>query len=221
MKKKNIKIVILGKSLKFKKIISSIFLQSDIKVFSWRSIKELKLDEKVIEKKIDLILVCGYDFLSHWYSFKNYYNANIFFPLKLISFLSTSKTLILYIDTTYKIKKNSQIKKRYTFSRYEYAKKELGYKLFKKYHNLRILNIPIIINDKNKVEIFGNKFMTTLFNFLLYFNLINSVTISKLKKMIRESISKKIQPHPFKMKPLGLSIPRSLLLDRLLRFIYD
>jgi len=84
--------------------------------------------------------------------------------------LSTSKTLILYIDTTYKIKKNSQIKKRYTFSRYEYAKKELGYKLFKKYYNLRILNIPIIINDKNKVEIFGNKFMTTLFNFLLYFN---------------------------------------------------
>ena len=76
MKKKNIKIVILGKSLKFKKIISSIFLQPDIKVFSWRSIKELKLDEKVIEKKVDLILVCGYDFLSHWYSFKNYYNAH-------------------------------------------------------------------------------------------------------------------------------------------------
>ena len=63
--------------------------------------------------------------------------------------------------------------------------------------------------------------MTTLFNFLLYFNLINSVRISKLKKMICESISKKIQPRPFKMKPLGLSIPRSLLLDRLLRFIYD
>ena len=61
MKKKNIKIVILGKSLKFKKIVSSIFLQSDIKVFSWRSIKELKFDEKVIEKKVDLILVCGYE----------------------------------------------------------------------------------------------------------------------------------------------------------------
>ena len=46
MKKKNKKIVILGKSLKFKKIISSIFPQSDIKVFPWRSIKKLKLDEK-------------------------------------------------------------------------------------------------------------------------------------------------------------------------------
>ena len=135
--------------------------------------------------------------------------------------MSTSKTLILYIDTICKIKKNSQIKKRYTFSRYKFAKKELGYKLFKKYHNLRIINVPIIINNKNKVEIFGNKFMTTLLNFLLYLNLINSVTISKLKKMIRDSISKKIQSEPFKMKPLGLSIPRSLFLDRLLRFIYD
>ena len=121
----------------------------------------------------------------------------------------------------YKIKNNSQIKKRYTLSRYEYAKKELGYKLFKKYCNLKTLNVPIIKNNKNKVEIFGNKFMTTLFNFLLFLNFINSVTISKLKKMIRDSINEKIQFIPFKMKPLGLSIPRSLLIDRLLRFIYD
>ena len=63
--------------------------------------------------------------------------------------------------------------------------------------------------------------MTTLFNFLLFLNFINSVTISKLKKMIRDSINEKIQFIPFKMKPLGLSIPRSLLIDRLLRFIYD
>ena len=114
MKKKNKKIVILGKSLKFKRIISSIFPQSDIKVFPWRSIKELKLDEKVIEKKVDLILVCGYDFLSHWYSFKKYYDVNISFPLKLIAFLSTSKTLILYIDTSSKIKNSLKIQKNYT-----------------------------------------------------------------------------------------------------------
>ena len=190
MKKKKY-IVILGKSLKFKKIISSIFPQSNIKVFSWRSIKKFKLDKNVIEKKADLILVCGYDFLSHWYSFKKYYEINISFPLKLIAFLSTNKTLILYIDTTYKIKKNSQTKKKYTLSRYEYAKKELGYKLFKKYHNLKTLNVPIIKNNKDKAQIFGNKFMTTSFNFLLFFNLINSVTISKLKIMIRDSIKKK------------------------------
>ena len=63
--------------------------------------------------------------------------------------------------------------------------------------------------------------MITSFNFLLYLNLINSVTISKLKKMIHDSINSKIKTSPFKMKPLGLSIPRSLFLDRLLRFIYD
>ena len=219
MKKKNI--VILGNSLKFKKIILSIFPQSDIKVFSWRSIKKLKLDEKIIKKKVDLILVCGYDFLSHRYSFKKYYNVNISFPLKLIEFLSTSKTLILYIDTIHKIKKNPQIKKKYTFSRYEYAKKELGYKLFKKYHNFKSINVPIIKNNKNKAEIFGSKFMNTMFNFLLFFNLINSVTISKLKIMIRNSIKEKIYLNPLRIKPLCLSIPRSLLIDRILRFIYD
>ena len=219
MKKKNI--VILGKSLKFNKIISSIFPKSNIKVFSWRSIIKLKLDQKIVKKKVDLILVCGYDFSSHWYPFKKYYDINITSPLKLINFLSTNKTLILYIDTIYKIKKISQIKKKYTLSRYEYAKKELGYKLFKKYYNLKILNVPIIKNNKNKVEIFGSRFMITLFNFLLFLDLVNSVTTSELKKMIRSSINEKIQISPFKIKPLGLSIPRSLLIDRLLRFIYD
>ncbi len=221
MKKKNKKIVILGKSTKFKKIVSSIFYQSEIKVISWRSIKKLKLDDNISEKKVDLILVCGYDFLSHWYSFKRFYAANISFPLKLIEYMSSSKTLILYIDTTQKIKKNSKIKKRYTFSRYEYAKKELAYKLFRKFKNLRILHTPVIKNNKNKVDIFGNKFMTNLFNILLYLNLVNSVKISTLKKMVNESISKKIKPNPLKIKPLVLSIPRSLFIDRLLRFIYD
>ena len=221
MKKKNKKIVILGKSLKFKKIILSIFPQSNIIVFSWRSIKNLKLDKKIFKKKVDLILVCGYDFLSHWYSFKKYYATNISIPLKLIELLSTTKTLILYIDTTSKIKKSCKNNKRYTFSRYEYAKKELGYKLFKKYHNLRIVNVPVITNNRNKVEIFGNKFINFFFNVLLYLNLINSIKISKLKKMIRDSINEKIKPNPFKMKSSGLSIPRSLFLDRLLRFIYD
>ncbi|WP_023648999.1 hypothetical protein [Candidatus Pelagibacter ubique] len=221
MKKKNKKIVIIGKSTKFKKIISSIFYQSDIKVFSWRSIKKLKLDKNIIEKKVDLILVCGYDFLSHWYSFRRYYNVNVILPLKLIDSISTNKTIILYIDTIYKVKKNSKIKKRYTFSRYEYAKKELAYKLFKKFNNLKILNIPVIKNNKNKVDIFGNKFMIILFNILLYLDLVNSVKISKLKKMVNDSINTKTKINPFKIKPLGLSIPRSLFLDRLLRFIYD
>ena len=221
MKKKFKRIAILGKSSKFKKIALSLFNPTYLNVYSWRSIEKVKLGKSIIKKKADLILVCGYDFLSHRYPIKQYYSVNVVFPLKLIKELSTNKTLILYIDTTHKIKKNLKIKKRYTFSRYEYAKKELGYMLFKNYNNLRILNVPIIKNNKNKVEIFGNKFMTILLNVLLYLNLINSVKISKLKKMMSDSINAKIKISPFKMKPLGLSIPRSLFIDRLLRFIYD
>jgi len=109
--------------------------------------------------------------------------------------LSTSKTLILYIDTTYKIKKNSQIKKRYTFSRYEYAKKELGYKLFKKYHNLRILNIPIIINDKlllkngEFIEKNNSKLCDNFGQSIHYCNLrINKIPINQIMKKIHPNI---------------------------------
>ena len=220
--KKNFKnITIIGKSSKFIKIISSLFYKSYIQEYPWRSIVNLKLTNEMIKKKPDLIFICGYDYQSHWYSYKKYYYSNITAPFKLVEFLKKKTTLIIYIDTTNKIKKQIQIDKKYTFSRYEFAKKELGYKLFKKYDNLRILNVPLIKDSKNKVKIFGSNFMSTLFNILLSLNLINSIKISQLKKLIFISIKNKKKIKPIKLKSFGLSIPRSLFLDRLLRFIHD
>ena len=43
---------------------------------------------------------------------EKYYDVNISFPLKLIASLSTSKTLILYIDTSSKIKTPSGRERR-------------------------------------------------------------------------------------------------------------
>tara|TARA_B110000037_G_C17046695_1_gene475990 strand:- start:266 stop:931 length:666 start_codon:yes stop_codon:yes gene_type:complete len=221
MKKKIKNITIIGKSPKFIKIIYSLFSKSYIQKYSWRSINNLKLNDKLIKNKPDLILICGYDYQSYWYSYKRYYYNNITAPLNLVKFLKKKNSLIVYIDTANKLKNQQHTLKRSTFSRYEYAKKELAYSLYKNFTNLRIISVPIIKNNKNKAEIFGSVITQTFFNILIHLNLINSIKITKLKKLINNTNLVKKNYKPTKLKPLNLKIPRSLMIDRILRFIYD
>tara|TARA_Y100000591_G_C21816093_1_gene690805 strand:+ start:792 stop:1457 length:666 start_codon:yes stop_codon:yes gene_type:complete len=220
MEKKFKNIAIIGKSPKFIKIIYSLFSKSCIQKYSWRSITSLKLNDKLIKNKPDLIFICGYDYQSYWYSFKRYYDYNISAPLRLVKFLKKKNTLIIYIDTANKVKSQRHILKRSTFSRYEYAKKELGYNLYKNFDNLKILSVPIIKDNKNKAEIYGNIITKKLFNFLIYINLVNSINTTKLKRLIKNINLVKKNYKPVKLKPLNLKIPRSLMIDRILRFIH-
>ena len=221
MKKKFKNITIIGKSPKFIKIIYSLFSKSYIQKYSWRSINSLRLNDKLIKNKPDLILICGYDYQSYWYSYKRYYYNNITAPLRLVKFLKKKNTLIIYIDTANKLKNQHHTLKRSTFSRYEYAKKELAYNLYKNFANLRILSVPIIKNSKNKAEIYGNIITKTIFNILIHLNLIISINITKLKKLMKNIDLVKKNYKPIKLKPLNLKIPRSLIIDRILRFIHD
>jgi len=81
--------------------------------------------------------------------------------------------------------------------------------------------VPIIKDNKNKAEIYGNFITKTLFNILIHINLVNSINITKLKKLIKNINLVKKNYKPTKLKPLNLKIPRSLMIDRILRFIHD
>ena len=81
--------------------------------------------------------------------------------------------------------------------------------------------MPIIKNNKNKAEIYGNFITKTLFNILIHINLVNSIKITKLKRLIKNINLLKNNYKPIKLKPLNLKIPRSLMIDRILRFIHD
>ena len=60
-------------------------------------------------------------------------------------------------NTANNISSKNVSKNLITFSRYEFAKKELAFKLFNFSQTLLILDIPVIKNHKNKPLIFGDK----------------------------------------------------------------
>jgi hypothetical protein len=219
MKNKFKNIIILGKSKKFIDIIEKIFSESKIDIYSWRFLKN-NYKKKTIYT--DLIFICGYDFKSQCYSFKKYYNVNINYPIKFIKKIAKKNTFIIYFNTINKLNINS--KKNYTLSRYEFAKKELSRILCREYSNVKILNVPLIIGKRNNIDIFSSKFENFILSIMIYFNLIKTITIRELSREIINMINKINIKKKFKndkLKPIFLSIPRSLLVDRFLRYIGD
>ena len=211
-------IIVLGKSKKFINIISSIFPKSDIKVYSWRLLNKNLSKERTSKKFDDLIFICGYNYSSGIYSFKEYYNSNIKFPLNFIKKKSNKNSLIFYIGTAKNLKKNT-IKKRYTLSRYEYAKKELAYKLSLNFKKLKILDLPIILNSKNEPFIRGGYLTKLIFSLFINFRLVKSIKISSIKNKILNKFNSKDKTKPSSLIPILLKMPRTLFLDRFMRII--
>ena len=217
-KKNKQKIIILGNSNKFVKIIKSIYKSSSIQIYPWRLTSNYNLKKKKLIKTPEKIFICGYDYQSQRYSFERFYNSNVTMPLNFTKFLSNKKTRIIYIDTLDKISNNKR-KKNYTFSRYEFAKKELAFKLNKNFKNLEILKTPPIV-EKDKVLIHGEFLTKLIFKFLIRFSLIKTIDIKELKKKLTQSNSKR-KKEKKKLNPILLNIPRTLFLDRLVRILLD
>ena len=214
------KIIIIGNSPKFIKILKQLYPYSEIIIYHWRKILDIHLKKKII-KKPDIIFICGYNYKSQWYNYSKYYYSNVTAPLKLVDFLIKKNTKILYINTLNKIKNNSSSIQKKTLSRYQFAKQELAYKLYNRFSSLKILEIPVIKEKKNGANIYGSKITKIVFNLLIYFKLIKSINNNDIKKMIiNNDYNKKFLP-PIKPKSIFLEIPRSLLLDRILRIISD
>ncbi len=79
------KIVLVGNSEKFNKIIHQLYRRAEIVVIPWRTLtKTLKKNDLSSFLDTDLILVCGYDYSSSAYHYYKYIDANVTSPLEVI-----------------------------------------------------------------------------------------------------------------------------------------
>ena len=160
MSEKIQKVVILGQSKKFIAIAKDNFPDAIITVIPWRSLGyQLSRINYFTPEKIDLLLVCGYDYKSSMYSYHKYIKVNITFPLAFINKVCCRETKVFYIATL-------RSKKNYTWSRYQYAKNELAIQLKKTCNTLMILYTPTIINGYGLPDINGGFFTHIIFNLL-------------------------------------------------------
>lgn len=214
MSKKIKKIVLIGQSQKFITLIREQFKDAKIIVMPWRRLRDqAKKIHYSRYKKVDLVIVCGYDYGSSLYTYEKYINANVTFPLNLIRKISTSETKVVYISTL-------RASKKYTWSRYQYAKNELAIKLSNEFRVFKMLYTPTIINQSGFADIYGGFFTHLIFNSLNKAGFLRSINIDSLKiNLLRKINEKQTQVRVLELKPRFLTMKRPLFLDRLLRLI--
>ena len=215
MRTKIKKIVLVGRSEKFNKIVRQHFRGAEIVLIPWRtsiqSLAKPDLDECL---GAELILVCGYDYASSTYSYHHYMNVNVTSPLGLIKAIANPSTFIVYIDTLHGTKS-------FTLSRYQYAKNALGIALRSQFNHLAILNVPTIVNQNGKVDVRGGEFTKLVFNVLNKLGVLKTITTAALSQMFRTALSNQSNKEEslLVLESRFLTIKRTLFLDRLLRFI--
>lgn len=201
------KILILGKSIKFENIIKNLWPESERTITPWRSIS----DSKSLDIKYNLIFVCGYDYSSYSYELSDFLNTNVVLPLKKIKESSNINTDIIYIMTDLH-------KKNYTYSRYLYAKYLLAQKLIAcNDFNSYILVMPTILNKHGQMDSFGPGNRILIF-MLVKLKIIKVVTPEEVLSRIENYKSSSAQSI-FEKKPKLLNLKRTIMIDRLLRLV--
>ena len=204
------KIVLLGHSGKFLKLVHSLFTDSKVTVIPWRNcdLYSLSLGERSVP---DLLVICGYDYASGWYDFQRYIDVNVIQPCKVVTNLCNHSTHIVYIDTQHG-------RGSLALSRYQYAKNLLARRLSEKFPNCSILSIPTVVGDDEKADIRGGLFTKIIFNFFIRRGNLKTVSEMELKRIFKEALSSKKNFKLNTLQPKFLSCRRSLFIDRLLRF---
>ena len=81
--------------------------------------------------------------------------------------------------------------------------------------------MPVIKKKNGSANIHGDIFTLIIFNFLIYIKLVKTISVNNIKKLIIKRIdSKNITKHR-SLKPIFLKLPRPLIVDRMLRFIFE
>jgi hypothetical protein len=199
------RILLLGNSAKFEIIVSKLWPESILEKMPWRC-----MNANLTMNKFDKIVVCGYDYESSKYNFEDFIHVNVTSATNFLSLVCTEKTHLIYINTF-------PGKKKFTFSRYLYAKQLLAFELIKLFKNTYLINTPTILVDNGKT----NSSFTinpVIVNVLSKFKIIKVICFDELLRVIKNykiTSTKKV----FVPRPIFLKFSRSIFLDRLMRIL--
>ena len=204
------KIVLLGHSKKFVKLVRTLFDNAELVTIPWRgcfhNIHSIKIQHA------DILVICGYDFASNHYEFKYYIDVNVTWPFQVISEFTKKSTKIIYVDT-------DNGSDAFTFSRYYYAKNLLARKISEKFNNCNVLRIPTVLNSEGKADIHGGLLTKLIFNIFIKFGFVKTISLEVLQEMFFNVLKSKGQSSLNILTPRLLNIRRTLFIDRLLRFV--
>lgn len=205
------RLLVIGNSPKLIRFVESIFPVTEKQVVSWRALP-MDGDEgrRISETRWDILLVAGYDYTTASCSFKACLDKNVKRIIEFATACVSKETQVIYANTLAPVR-------AHTYSRYLYAKMRLGVELAGAFPKADILGFPTII-EHGAISTSGGPFTKAAFYLLDCLGFLSKVTINQSpesnKRLLNELKAKPLLP-----KPMLLSVPRPLILDRLLRLL--
>lgn len=206
------KLLVIGNSPKLIQFIESIFPIVERRVVRWRSLP-LSNEEEVAITAIhwDILLIAGYDYQTAANRFEDYMEKNVGVIIELVKKCTRKEVQVIYTNT-------KAPAKRYTWSRYLYAKMRLGEALTRIFPNSVNLEFPTIV-EHGRISTTGGMFSRIAFSMLDSLGLLSKVTINQSPeanlKLFRE-----LKAIPIVPKPIFLRVRRPLIVDRFLRLVF-
>ncbi|QWD72709.1 hypothetical protein [Polynucleobacter sp. UB-Raua-W9] len=203
----------IGNSPKLIQFVQSIFPVERTQIIAWRSLPIDSCQTKAVhEVRWDIILIAGYDYASAGYRYEQYLAKNVDRVMDIVQSSISQDSRVIYINTL-------SPKKQATYSRYLYAKMLLGLKLVTTFPNVDLLEFPTIEDcDSGQPSISGGMLSVLAFRVLRFFGFLSTVMINNSQSENR-SLFDALKRQPSLPSPRFLEIPRSLMIDRLLRLI--
>ncbi|MEC8086122.1 MAG: hypothetical protein VX096_04085 [Pseudomonadota bacterium] len=203
------RVLIIGKSKKFIKGFKKALNEENIEIISWRDLKHIRLDNI----QFNLIILCGYHHESYSMSYKSYFESNVIKPLEFMSTFDEKSTQVIYVNT-------SNPTKKYTFSRYCYAKHYLAVELNKRFNRFLSIDIPLLKDNKGNMEFYSNsfeRFFAVIVSRLKKYKILH---INDLPRFLKMKISEQKVYEIGNIQGKYLWIRRTRFLDKIFRIIF-
>lgn len=205
------RLLVIGNSPKLIRFVESIFPVKEKCVVGWRSFP-LGFDQEryIAATHWDILLVAGYDYRTASCSFKECLDKNVKHIIEFATACVSKETHVIYANTLASVR-------AYTYSRYLYVKMCLGVRLAGAFPKADILGFPTII-EYGAISTTGGFFTRLAFYLLDYLGFLSKVTINQSPEL-NKRLFNELKAKPLLPKPMFLSVPRPLILDRLLRLL--
>ena len=197
-------ILIIGNSSHLCEAIRLAYPGHEIKVIPWRS-----NFHEIAQMDGDLIFIVGFDYGSYMKSYEDYMNVNVIQPMLAVQRLAKPSADKVYIATQNGLKK-------YTFSRYRYAKEKLGQELVNQWDNSYVVRFDTFATPNHEPLVKGGSITKLIFSCLVKIGVVKTVdmrTVSDSLKTYQASSSKDL----IDIKGFFISIPRPQFIDRMMR----
>lgn len=206
------RLLVVGNSPKLIRFIESIFPISEKRIIGWRSLPLTKDEVKDIAAKCwDILLVAGYDYQTAACNLDECLAKNVRNVMTLVNTCVGRGALVVYANTKAPTRK-------YTWSRYLYAKMLLGDALLHAFPNTHNLEFPTIV-ESGRILTTGGALSKFAFRLLDFLGCLSKVTINESAEE-NLKLFNELKVVPSVPKAVMLVIPRPLIFDRFLRLIF-